>query len=783
MRLEPTSRTVRPLGSSRLRAPAASGGAAATSLRLAALTGAIAASAVVSLAAANGERAPLAVGLEIAVTALLTLVAAAVAARFVSTGRTLPLWGLGLVAASVAAEPALRAFGVGRAVEIVLLDGLRVAALACAACGRLAGPNAMSRLLALFAALFAAGLPLGPAASPGGIRAALLAFAAAAAWGAAAAYWGGLRGRVSVADPGRGRWAAHGLIAGLVLLTLAVGGGGAAAGRAGFLSTSGGSGSDATDPFARDGVGNGERLVAGTEDIRSFAPIDDAPFLEDERPSLFDAYDDTYQAPFKPGENERSQALSREQVAESRRKDMTVAGRPSAGDFSTCRQPSPTSGRTPGEKPSPALLFVSGRVPVHLRLATYGTFDGESWRREPAPAERELHAAEIDGRTWVGPEPSAAWANLFRGADAHALKVVNLSGPALPCPPNATGVCIADVTRADLFALAAPDVIRLDRSTVPPLTVVHAASRRLDPAALDDPLLFLTLPSGCTEVPEALREPLSELAAEWTAGRSRGWDEVTAVRDRLRSDYTLDPAVGDPETGSPTLHFLREAKRGRAYQFATACCLSLRCRGYATRLVGGFYADAENYDRTLGHTVVSKEDVHVWCEVAVAPGVWATVDPSPGYDPLGPPPTWRDRAAAVFAAGAKLVVQNSAASAVCLLAVCGAGLFRRRIADAGDMLGWQLARLWRGERDAVVAAVRVLDRRCRRFGPARPPGLSPPRHFAALPGAAPFADAATRALFAPALSPGDLSLAAAAVRGSAVQVTRETASVRSGEER
>ena len=757
-------------------------------LRLAAVAGAAGASAVVSLVAANGERAPWLVAAEIAAVAVVTLIAAALTPRVARTGRTLPLWVLGLVAASVGAEPVLRSFGAGRTAEIVMLDGLRVAALACAACGHLAGANGLSRLLALFAALFAAGLPLGPGASPGAVRAALLLFAAAAAWGAAAAYWGGLRGRVSVAGAGsglwRGRWAAHGLIAGLAVLTLAVGGGGVAAGRAGLFPTSGGSGSDATDPFARDGVGNGEDLVAGSEDIRSFAPIDDAPFLEDDRPSLFDAFDDTFEEPFEPGENERSQAVDPDQVAETGRDDVTVAGKPAGGAFSTRRKPSTSSGRAPGEKPSPALLFVSGRVPVHLRSVTYGTFDGQAWHPEPVPEGLRVRSSESGGRTWFGPEVRRAWSDLYRGTDAHGLKVVNLSGPNLPCPPGTTGVHIADVDRADLFAFAGPDTLRLTRSTVPPLTVVHAASRRLDPGTLGAPLLFQTTPAGTTDVPAGLRGPLSELAADWTAGRPRGRDEVAAIRDRLRDGYALDPAAGDAADGPPVLDFLLNTKRGRSYQFATACCLLLRCRGYGARVVGGFYADDRDYDRTLGHTVVAADDVHVWCEVAVAPGVWATVDPSPGYEVLGPPPTWGERLTGVAAVAGRFVADSPAASLAVLLVCGGLVVFRRRFADAGDALGWRLARLWRGERGAVVAAVRVLDRRCRRFGPARPPGLSPPRHFAALAGDAGFADVAARALFGPALFPGDVSIAAAAVRGRrSAFITRETASDRPGDDR
>ena len=755
-------------------------------LRLAAAAGAVAASAVLSLVAANGERSPWLVAAEVAAVAVVTSAAAAAASRFVPVGRTLPPWVLGLVAASVGAEPVLRSFGAGRAVEIVLLDGLRVAALACAACGHLPGPNGLSRLLALFVALFAAGLPLGPAASPWAVRLALLTFAAAAARGAAAAYWGGLRCRVRVADAGagRGRWAAQGLVVGLVLATLAVGGGGVAAGRAGFLPTSGGSGSDATDPFARDGVGNGERLVAGTEDIRSFAPVDDAPFLEDERPSLFDAFDDTFEEPFEPTKSERSQALAPDQVAETRRDDMTVAGEPAGGSFPTRREPSPSSGRTPGETPSPALLFVSGRVPVHLRLVTYGAFDGEAWHPDPAPVDRPIRTARIGGRTWFGPETGRAWANLYRGRETHGLKVVNLSGPNLPCPPDTTGVHIADVDRADLFGFAGPDTLRLNRTSVPPLTVIHAAGRRLDPAALDAPLLFRTTPGGTTDVPADLRGPLSALAADWTAGRTRGRDEVDAIRDRLRTDYTLDPDAGDAADGPPVLDFLTNTKRGRSYQFATACCLLLRCRGYGARVVGGFYADDEDYDRTLGHTAVAADDVHLWCEVAVAPGVWVTVDPSPGYEVLGPPPTWGERLTDAAAVAGRFAADSPAASLAVLLACGGLVVFRRRLADAGDALGWRLARAWRGERDAVRAAVRVLDRRCRRFGAARPPGLSPPRHFAAVHGDAGFADAAARALFAPTLSPGDVSRAAAAVRGRrSALITRETASGGLGDDR
>ncbi|MEM9701095.1 MAG: hypothetical protein AAF907_01470, partial [Planctomycetota bacterium] len=482
------------------------------SLRLAAVAGALTCSAVVTLVSSNGRTSPWLVAGEIVAVTLIVGTAACLSPRFVRTSRLLPAWLIGFVTVSLAIEPILRAFGGGRAVEILLLDGFRVSALTCAACGHVAGPNKLSRLLALFTTLFAVGLPLGAGASQWAVRGAVLLFAASAAWGAASAYWGDLRGRVTVAGPSRGRWAANGLVGGLVLATLAVGGGGVVAGRAGLFPTSGGWGSDATDPGARDGVGNGEDLVVGSEDIRSFVPIDDAPFLEDDRPSLFDAYDETYEAPFKPGKNERAQSLTPEQVAERRRRNMTTAGRPSGGGLSTRRKPSPSAGRTPREKPSPALLFVAGRTPVHLRLQTYAEFDGERWLPEEAEG-RPLVSWNQQGGMWVGREVSLAWSELFRGTEKHALKVVNLTGPELPCPPNTIGVHIKDVIRADLFGSAGPDTVKLNRTSVPPLTVVHSASRRLDPASFDDPLLFHTLPPGSQGVPDDLLGPLTTTAA------------------------------------------------------------------------------------------------------------------------------------------------------------------------------------------------------------------------------------------------------------------------------
>ena len=50
--------------------------------------------------------------------------------------------------------------------------------------------------------------------------------------------------------------------------------------------------------MARDGIGNGDILVAGLDNIRSFAPIENAPFAASHDPTLYDVFDDSYNENF-----------------------------------------------------------------------------------------------------------------------------------------------------------------------------------------------------------------------------------------------------------------------------------------------------------------------------------------------------------------------------------------------------------------------------------------------------------------------------------------------------
>ena len=72
----------------------------------------------------------------------------------------------------------------------------------------------------------------------------------------------------------------------------------AAVALAGLVPTSGGT--DWSDPDARSGVGDGDNEVSASEHPESVGFTESEVYLETDRPSLYDSFNETYGEPFKP---------------------------------------------------------------------------------------------------------------------------------------------------------------------------------------------------------------------------------------------------------------------------------------------------------------------------------------------------------------------------------------------------------------------------------------------------------------------------------------------------
>ncbi len=556
----------------------------------------------------------------------------------------------------------------------------------------------------------------------------VVAFAIVGIWWLMGTYWDSLRGRlVAASETGCSRrWLiVLPLVVLCLLLSLPVTATQTHAWR-GFMPSSGGT--DRYSEMARSGVGDGTSLVAGTDNISSFAPIEDAPFLTSHEPSLYDLFDDSYSEPVKREKQERSIAISQElgtksenhQLAESKQ-----AGR----QFSTLRQHANAKRRPVGDRDSNALLYVKGRLPLHLKLEVYDRFDGVDWFAEPLPEKNPpLSIETIEAKPWLE-LPILPSLDLYGRPESHALKIIRLDTNRIPAPTQLLRVHIDKLNQSDFYKWAQPGIICMDREKLPALTVMHVQSRVIDDR------LILTSHAHLSGGPAVYRELASEkssqqireLAQDWTKDVASGWSQVQTVVKRLRADYIYDrearPATDCEHT---VADFLFESRRGPDYQFASAAVLLLRSLGYSTRLVSGFYVDPTGYDARSQHTPVKEHDVHFWAEVSGGNGHWLPIEPTPGYELLRSSPTWIEQVLAGWVAGWRWMVANLVAVMTTVLVLIGMFVLRHRAADRIATVIWQY---WpaRNERDVVKQTLRLLDCRCRRMGHARPRGVTPTR--------------------------------------------------------
>lgn len=620
-------------------------------------------------------------------------------------------------------EAVARRLGVGDASEILLLACLQNAALVLAAFSHRRRCQQTAVLLASFLVLFALVM--------GTTRAVFLLaglYGVLVLWWLMARYWDRVAGARAAINVQRCLPVRSSVLVGTIIAVLAAGAalggvGGTTYVLRGFLPTSGGD--RWNDPYARAGVGDGDAMVAAREEAMSFGPVESELFLESDMPTLYDMFNEQYGDPPKPkGQRERAIALDSGTVKETHQ--QTAQTQRSGREFSTLRKQIELHRKPLADRDAPAMLYVVGRVPLHLRLETFDAFDGAVWTRTQGATDLPPPVVEKQGdRTWVAVRPNCAWP-ILRGTDFHAVKFINLKTVRVPSPPLLDALHIDRLDQADFFAWTNDGQIEMPgRDHIPQLTVVHLRSSgmNLEPLRAQD---FVGSPVGSRGLgrsgpPEGGTASVAAAttAAAWTRDVPRGWRQVETIVARLRRGFELDGNVRAPQDCLDTIAWFLDARRGPDYLFATTAAVMLRSLGYSTRLASGFYARPERFDHRAGQTAVLAEDVHVWTEVCIDGRTWIPIEATPGYAAPRERLTWRQWAAGVARDAAGWAGRHAVLLAVCL-SVALAGWFQRvAVLDALGYAAWRLAASGRAEQ-RVRWTIRLLEWRGWYAGRPRP---------------------------------------------------------------
>ncbi len=598
----------------------------------------------------------------------------------------------------------------GAGVEIVMLTSLANLALALPVTAKFGRHISLSVVTSGFLTLFATAIS---------DQAAAVGFAAlwtlVCLWWLVANHWERLE-TCPVSRVQHDRWLRHSTVVGGLLLAVLAGY--AVFGRTGeptkllyeLMPTSGGK--SWSDPAARSGVGNGEALVAAKDHAMTFGPVETDLFMESPEPSLFDMYSDTFGEPFKRQRHEK--AIAKSPQGEVNQAKM-ARSHSAAAAFTTRREQSRLAKELESIR-TPAIFQWIGRTGISLPMERFTEFDGEAWSNgESEPPAYALLEHTVGNRVWYQKRIDNN-DSVFDGTYAEALKVLRFRDPRIAAPSGMLMWHLHEVNRADFFAFDASNVLFMPgRAQVPTETIVRLIDRGID---------YEKLLRRCEELPLDTREEHPALTAEgsellkrWTHGLAKGWPQVSAVIQHLRSDFNFTRKKSDLAEDLSTVAAFFKQRGGDDVMFATVAALMLRELGYTTRFVTGIYVNPERFNAMHGQTDVLAEDTHAWIELSVGEDQWIPLEPTPGYREPSYELSWSYR---LKQAAWPLFITGLA----CGAGLCVAWYFRAYCFELICLFGWTVA-VRVNDRRRIQWLVRVLDTRMKLIGSPRPLAVAP----------------------------------------------------------
>jgi protein-glutamine gamma-glutamyltransferase len=542
--------------------------------------------------------------------------------------------------------------GSGEATELVWLAMLQYAAIWQAAVSTTTRQDWLSFLMSCFLVLF--GLATSDRA---GMFQVVIPFAIMASWWLMAKYWDSIEDGFIASDSIPLLRMRVMILGGLalvaaIIVTFAARNPQNISNLIGFMPTSGGQ--QRGESWARQGVGDGDMLVAARDEAYTFGPVDSDLFMDSETPSMYDLVSEIYGEP-TPRKRQYARAISLENQVDETKEEGTESKKNSR-EFSAHRRPNENSAAfQPKGTDSRAVLYVVGTTPLHLRLESFDHFEDNTWtqsdtlnlsRRQGLPA-----LLEIAKKPWMVLQ-SYPGELVYPVRERIATKIIQFKSPRLLAPSQITHVHIDRIDQPDFFAWTADGQLMMpNREHVPQLTVVHQLLSIPQLHALRDPnhpmrhlahqssahtlptdwiQQYTQLPAQSQAVRELAQQCIQDAGLAVDSPRSTDWRRIEAIVHHMRSSFTHDANALPPDDCEDVIAHLLVNRRGPDYLIATATVAMVRTLGVPCRLCRGFFASPSRYDPKAGQTQVLPEDLHTWAEV-YAHGLWLPIEPTGSY--------------------------------------------------------------------------------------------------------------------------------------------------------
>jgi hypothetical protein len=590
--------------------------------------------------------------------------------------------------------------GNGEATELVWIGMLQYAALWFAGGAYQSRHEWLSFLMSCFLAIFG----LATSDRQGMIQV-VGPFAILAAWWLMARYWNSIEGGFVASE--------HiplirmrliillgmGVMAGIVLW-LATSAGRETVLLDGFMPTSGGK--QRADASARQGVGDGDMLVAARDEAYTFGAVDTDLFLDSEVPSMYDLVSEIY----GEASNKRrkyARAISLDQQVKDVDREGTESKKNSR-EFSALRKPNDQAQNfRPVGTDSRAIVQVIGRTPAWLRLETFDRFEDATWFQSPALDMRkrnlEPELKMIQEKPWftVQTVPSEL---VYPVRERLAIKVIQFESPRILSPSLLTHIHIDRIDQPDFFGWSSDGQMMMpNREHVPRLTVIHQLTQVPSLHSLRDPTSPLSHLSHTQaghdrsgdflshylqiDAPEQASAAIARLwleQAKLVGSGATDWERVMAIVNRLRSSVQLDASSVPSDDCESVVSFVLQQGRAPDYLIATTAVLMIRDAGIPCRLCRGFLANSERFDYRSGQSEVLPEDLHTWAEV-YAHGMWIPIEPTGAYPVPHEHRTWQQWAIQTAWSIRDTVIRHPLTTAVIACFFALAVFFRQRLLE------------------------------------------------------------------------------------------------------